>query len=243
MPEFKDWVSLAAAIIALGGLGYYTWQYRTAQQWKRAEFVASQMRDLESNPLTYNALRMLDTQGYVFTLGTGDQQGSPAEGFVVDKELLMSTFHVSTDPENDLAGDNQGSGAEGFVVDNERLGSNVRVSTDAEKEREVRIRAMRNSFDHFFDTLERFNAFIDTRLVPTTYFKPYLAFWLELLGRPSGRFACLDQDLREEIWTYLVANDYSEVQKLFKKYGRDITPRTSTPTQNGSAIGQEVNPA
>ncbi len=47
---------------------------------------------------------------------------------------------------------------------------------------------VRDTFDTFFDYLERFDSFIETGLVTKEEFSPYLSYWLNILGnKNSGR--------------------------------------------------------
>ena len=58
--QSSEWLALAAMsgglCAFLGGL----MQYRQAQRWKRAEFVANEMKEFKADPLVRNALLMLD---------------------------------------------------------------------------------------------------------------------------------------------------------------------------------------
>ena len=54
--ETAHWLTLAAMtgglVAFLGGL----MQYRRAQRWKRAEFVANEMKEFKADPMVHNAL-------------------------------------------------------------------------------------------------------------------------------------------------------------------------------------------
>jgi hypothetical protein len=58
--ETHHWVTLAATVggllAFLGGL----MQYRRTQRWKRAEFVAGEMKEFKADPMVHNALLLLD---------------------------------------------------------------------------------------------------------------------------------------------------------------------------------------
>lgn len=57
---YTDWVKVAGAASAFG-IGIY--QYLRAQKWKRREFLASQIKDFESDRKVQAALTMLDWSG------------------------------------------------------------------------------------------------------------------------------------------------------------------------------------
>src|SRR5437763_11822396 len=62
MPEMElgHWISLGTAVAALIAFIVGLAQYRHAQRWKRAEFVAKEIKELKSDPAIRNALLMLD---------------------------------------------------------------------------------------------------------------------------------------------------------------------------------------
>jgi hypothetical protein len=53
LPQFSSFIAVIT-------LAFGVWQYWKAQKWKRAEFVAAQIKEFESNPLVRCAMRMLD---------------------------------------------------------------------------------------------------------------------------------------------------------------------------------------
>lgn len=55
--EVREWITIAGAALAFG---ISLWQYRRAQAWKRAEWIASEMRIFFDDPRINNALSMLD---------------------------------------------------------------------------------------------------------------------------------------------------------------------------------------
>ena len=82
--------------------------------------------------------------------------------------------------------------------------------------------AVRDTFDRFFDYLEKFDHFIESGLVNAIEFKPYLRYWLNLIGNEnSGRKRPI---VIKAIWKYIDYYGYTGVQKLFCRYGYDIHP-------------------
>lgn len=55
---------LMVSILGFAGTIITIWmairQYRRAEQWKRAEFVAKEVKDFENSPMVRNALSMID---------------------------------------------------------------------------------------------------------------------------------------------------------------------------------------
>jgi hypothetical protein len=79
---------------------------------------------------------------------------------------------------------------------------------------EIRIRA---SFDAFFETLRRFEHFVEVGLVHENDFRPYLRYWLDRLCKPA-RHAKSVQVL-QSIWRYIDFYDYVEVKRFVNRYG------------------------
>ena len=48
LPQFSSFIAVIT-------LAFGVWQYWKAQKWKRAEFVAAQIKEFEGNPLVYEA--------------------------------------------------------------------------------------------------------------------------------------------------------------------------------------------
>ena len=60
MEVFSEVLKTLSSVVAVIALGIGLAQYGRAQQWKKAEFVVSQIKDFESNALVRRAMKMLD---------------------------------------------------------------------------------------------------------------------------------------------------------------------------------------
>src|ERR1041385_5454237 len=58
--EPGNWLTLAAMCGGFGAFLGGLMQYRRAQRWKRAEFVANEMKDFKADSMVRNALLLLD---------------------------------------------------------------------------------------------------------------------------------------------------------------------------------------
>jgi hypothetical protein len=157
--EHSHWIALgtaAAAVLAfLGGLI----QYRKAQRWKRAEFVAKEVKESKSDPAVHNALLMLDWNERYIELFP-DKEDPTQRSVLVNDELLSRALTPLPDK------------------------SATRLHEDFKSE-EIAIRA---AFDPLLDALERFEYFIQAGLVSRKEFDPYLHYWVEIIGnRRSNR--------------------------------------------------------
>ena len=90
--------------------------------------------------------------------------------------------------------------------------------------KEARIRDI---FDQFFDALERFEHFIESGLVTHGEFRPYLVYWIEIVGDKDND--AKPPEVRNSLWRYIDFYGYSGIQKLFRRYGYDIHPPRDEP--------------
>jgi hypothetical protein len=82
--DFLKFLPSLSALIAIVTLAFGVWQYWKAQKWKRAEFVAAQIKEFEGNPLVRCATKMLD-----FPNETISVQGRNIE---YDETMLAATL-------------------------------------------------------------------------------------------------------------------------------------------------------
>jgi hypothetical protein len=93
--ETRDWIAIGGLIAASAAFVSGLWQYRRAQQWKRAEFVASEMKAFEQDPLVAKALVMLDHNGRPVQLFTESEEKDPQQRspYVDDTDLTKALMH------------------------------------------------------------------------------------------------------------------------------------------------------
>ncbi|MCC6382791.1 MAG: hypothetical protein IT304_09785, partial [Dehalococcoidia bacterium] len=84
---------------------------------------------------------------------------------------------------------------------------------------EVRLR---DAFDHLFSELDRFDIFIEAGLVRAESFKPYLIYWLDILGNPNNGRKPLS--LQHAMWRFVDDWGYDGLQRLCRRYGYSIQP-------------------
>lgn len=91
MPSSFD--DLAKALGLLGALYAFRVgliQYRTAQQWKRAEWVAQEMKALFAEPLVQAALLMIDWQNRKVPLHPDEGEASKRDVYVTDDSVAAA---------------------------------------------------------------------------------------------------------------------------------------------------------
>lgn len=78
--------------------------------------------------------------------------------------------------------------------------------------------AIRDTFDHFFITLTKFEHFIQAGMVSYEDFFPYLHYWIDLIALN------LPERTKSMLHNYLLTYEYSGVINLIKRFGKDIKP-------------------
>ena len=75
-------------------------------------------------------------------------------------------------------------------------------------------------FDGFLEKLSTFQNYIDNRLFGYKDLKPYLIYYLRIIGDLSNNRKT--EDVRKQIWEYIVKYDNFQVIKLLSGYGYKI---------------------
>jgi hypothetical protein len=178
------WLTLAAMagglIAFLAGL----MQYRKAQRWKRAEFVAGAIKEFKADPMVRNVLLMLDWNERAIDLFPHDPDPNKRSIRIEDSAIAAALVpHLTR--------------------------SNFSPVESA----------LRDTFDRFFDHLERFEYFLEAGLVSVREFAPYLRYWLDILGNEnSGRKS---PEFVRALWVYLDFY-YSGVISLLRRFGYQV---------------------
>lgn len=161
-------------------------QYMKAQRWKRAEFVAKEIKEFESKQAIKVALKMLDWNVREYELYTNEKKLDKQKISIDDSKLISA------------------------LVPHTYNGSGF---TDEEV-------YIRDIFDQLLDAFERFEHFIQSGLVGQEDFRPYLIYWIKIMGdMDSGR---KPKQFYERLWSYIDFYEYYGVQKLFNRYSYDI---------------------
>ena len=175
-------VPLAVAAFAIA-----FWQYWKAQKWKRAEFVAAEIKDAFADPVIRNALYFLDWNEKNYDLREREDQKHLIDVFVDD-----AIFTKALTPHE--------------------------LRPDGFSEVEERIRV---TFDDFLGRLQRFEYFIETRLVSKKDVIPYWRYWLDLITTPSAKKK--SSDVVDAIWLYIDSYGYSDIRSFVKRFDYDVS--------------------
>jgi hypothetical protein len=185
--DTKTVIALLGMLLGAAGFVIGLFQYRKAQRWKAAEFVAAEVKETFADPMVRFALHLLDWNSSVHDLSqqTGDNR---LKSVHIGDITLVAALTPHVDRPN---------------------GYNAV---------EVRIRL---AFDELLGRFQRFEHFIESDLVKSHDFQPYLRYWLELLGKSSKHTKSVP--VLHAIWRYIDFYRYADVQRLFARFGYDIS--------------------
>lgn len=183
----QEVISLIGVFVGLGAFisGYI--QYVKAQKWKRAEFVAKEIKEFEARPKVKLAMQLLDWNVRKYDIGDADNE----KDVVIHDGILEEALRPH-DAKNSF------NPTEVFI---------------------------RDIFDSYFDSLERFNHFVESGLVTPEEFRPYLKYWIEILGDINNNRK--PEKCREAFWTYLDFYGYTGVINLLSSYGFVVKKKAS----------------
>ena len=215
--EFKKtehWLTVFGFFGTASALVFGFYQYRKAEQWKRAEFLAKEMKDFFANCDVRNALTMIDYSPRRVNL-FHDKEANVESYPVVSRtmQVLALLPHTMLSPHG---------GSDGVADPVGKPELDPELSSWRKKTKyspnEARIR---DSYDQFLDGLERFAANANSRLVSFKELEPYLSYWVNDIAE-------FTTDKDDAMWTcalmvYIEFYGFAKVQNLFIKYNFDIS--------------------
>jgi hypothetical protein len=148
--SLSTWISAATLILGVSGAIVAWRSFRRAEDWKQAEFLASQIKQLFDDPQVKNALLMIDWGTRPIRLL--DPSGPKGGEVMVTRELQVQALRPHE------------------IVDRREAGDR-RFGPEGE--------AIRDCYDALLNGLERLNAQIDNKLMTRQKLWPYLCYWIE----------------------------------------------------------------
>ena len=195
MEKYKYWITLIKEVVSIITpiIGFFLFwrgvnQYEKEQNWKKAEFVAKEIKEFRSDPIVKDVMLMLDWNRREVKFSSGESI------FYIDFEvceaLKAKTYYKEGDADED-----------GFST---------------------KQALIRDHFDIFFDYLEKFEVFIDIELVKEKDFRPYLKYWIDLIG--DAKSVRKPAEFHQVLWNYIDFFGYEKLQHLMQRYGYNIIP-------------------
>ncbi|MHB8522847.1 MAG: hypothetical protein ACYDH9_19095 [Limisphaerales bacterium] len=199
-------------------------QYRKADRWKRAEFLAREMKEFFDDLDIRNVLLMIDwapRRINLFLKEDEDTKNYPK----VTRELQVSALVPHTLRVSDGGSDPQADQDQ----ESEIAALDGRKSTFSMEEARIR-----DSYDRFLDHLERFASYLQSGLVSKRELDPYLRYWIKDIAAHTD-------NADDAAWTcallaYIEFYDFTKVQQLFSKYGYDITTSGTIYEKQSAAV-------
>lgn len=205
-----EFTKLIIAILALGGtaiaavIAIKTF-WRT-EQWKRAEFLAKEMKEFFSDRRVQNTLLLIDWGTRRIALLNDE----PAGMTLVTRNLQAHALLPHT-----LINENNGSDSEMISKSDE---SNLNSFTPEEV-------AIRDCYDAFLFGLERLASYVSTNLVSAEELRPYLGYWIDDIHAPTEYPE--DAAWVATLLTYIDFYRFRGTQSLFRAFNRDISCSSS----------------
>ena len=218
LSDTKDRLTFAQVVVSffgfIGAISAFTFaifQYRKAEKWKRMQFVADEVRDLEADPIIQNALLMVDWGVRKINLFLiPDPEPNDYVKITRDVQWRALLPH----PLKQKYGEYQAKtkmdieGTSGEIRPGRDLGFHVT---------EARIR---DTYDALLTRLDRLETFIAADLIRSDELRPFILYWIDALTSMDGPVD--DATWRCTLLTYIDYYKYTGVHSLFERYGKKI---------------------
>ena len=187
-------------------------QYDRAQKWKRAEFLANEMKDLLADPKAVNALTMIDWGARRIKLHGVEDDPARNKRTLVTYRMQCSALMPHTFESSQVS-----SGAPEVVENSDAAGDGSALRTFLPEEALIR-----DCYDALLDRLDRLGAYLEARLMSASDMKPYVGYYID-------EIAAQTRDPTEALWNvtflaYVHFYHFSGIPILFEKFGHDISP-------------------
>jgi hypothetical protein len=203
--------SLGSFVLLL--IGVFT--YLRTEKWKRAEFLANEMKEFFANSRVQKALLLIDWGCRNIQLL--DDRPADQSRVVVTRRMQTMALrpHILMERSSSLL-EYSGSDVETFVA-NEAMSAVGFTQPQA---------AIRDCYDAFLDGLERFASYAKTGLIDVGSMRPYIGYWI-------ANISSLTEDPDDAAWcaallTYMCFYQFEGVLWLFDAFGTPIDPSSAT---------------
>ena len=204
----KSFVTVAGAVGSFIVFSVGVSTYLRTEKWKRAEFLANEMKEFLTSPRVQRALLLIDW---------GYREIQLIEDRTADESRVIVTRQLQTmglRPHTLL--ERAGSDPEVFATDDgvSRVGFTQSQA------------AIRDCYDAFLDGLERFASYVEAGLIDVASLRPYIGYWIDDISsrteNPEDAAWCA------ALLTYISFYRFDGVLWLFDAFDRSIRP--SSPT-------------
>jgi hypothetical protein len=205
--HLDDYLKIFALLGASIAFGVGLLQYRRAQRWKRAEFLANEMKDFLATPRVQKALLLIDW---------GCREIQLLEDRPTDESWVTVTRQMQTmGLRPHILLDRTGSDSETFTVDEAAPGEGFTQSQAA----------IRDCYDAFLDGLEKFASHAKAGLIDLPSLRPYIGYWVDDISSPTDNVE--DAAWCAALLTYVSFYRFEDVLWLFDRFGSSIRPSST----------------
>ncbi|NEP17459.1 MAG: lipase family protein [Leptolyngbya sp. SIO4C1] len=197
-----------AILLSALALTYGVREYKRYHRWQRLEFLRQAVHQFEQDPEIRNALKILDFEEYRDYSITLPQSSEPVS-FRVDAQLLASAL-AGHDERTRIKKEIDEKRAEGTLTEEELLRYHIAT-------------ALRDWFNKMLNGLEHFGYFIESGLFTAKELRPWLIYWIRLIGDVSTRWEGSSK-LYDQLYSYIHNYGFLGVQRLFERFGYRILP-------------------
>jgi hypothetical protein len=181
-------------------------QYRRAQQWKRAEFLAKEMKELASDVRAATALTMVDWAARGLCLHHFDNSKDETRTVVTYAMQSHALRPHVLDAEREESGRHPESAEDG-----------ARLSVYSREETSIR-----DCYDALLDRMDRLGAYLERRLVSAADLAPYIGYYVNDIAAKTN-------DATEALWTislltYIHFYHFTNIVVLFQAFHHDVSP-------------------
>jgi hypothetical protein len=180
--------------------------YLRNEKWKKAEFLANEMKEFFGTPRVQKALALIDW---------GTRELNLLEDRPADQSRVIVTRQLQTmGLRPHILLDRSGSDSQKFAEDI----SSIEGFTEPEA-------AIRDCYDAFLDGLERFASYVQTDLVDLNSLRPYLGYWIDDIRSATANSD--DAAWCAALLTYISFYRFEGVLWLFDAFGWSIRPSSA----------------
>lgn len=208
MNDIKYAVKVAGAFGSLVAFAIAVSTYYRTERWKRAEFLAREMKEFFTAPRVQKAMLLIDWGKRRIQLL--EDRAADQSVVVVDRAMQVRGLR----PHVLVSGDAS-----------DPVAMEVADTTDIDRFTQPEA-AIRDCYDAFLDGLERFASYMKTGLTDVASLRPYIGYWIDDIAAPTTNPD--DAAWSAALLTYICYYRYTGVLWLFKEFGEDISPASQT---------------
>lgn len=214
-------VGFCGAIIAF----YFAYlQYKRSEQWKRTEFIASEFKDFETDPVVQNALLMIDWGTRRINLFLRpDLQSADYVEITRDIQWRALLPHPVKRKYSEY------QAADSSHESKNREGHSRFTSIEAK---------IRDTYDVFLTGLDRFANYIKSGLITAEELEPFVSYWVDAMTK--NEHPTEDAAWRCTLLTYINFYGYTGVKYLFECYGKDVNPESPLFNELRSSVQDKI---